>query len=136
MKNGDRNNVFSWEIWKIVRWSDLRPGWNYTLKAYNWVIKIRVLRKVLANNFASSDAAKNNQLFMFKHGKKFSFTLERYNNTWTVYKKSLTCGEGAAHLRIFLFNRNSLHARLNSHYKAWSYKKRSTKKITGYGKSV
>ena len=55
---------------------------------------------------------------MFKHGKKFSFTLERYNNTWTVYKKSLTCGEGAAHLRIFLFNRNSLHARLNSHYKA------------------
>ena len=35
----------------------------------------------------------------------------------------------------FFFNWDSLHARLNSHYKAWSYKK-STKKITGYRKSV
>ena len=38
--------------------------------------------------------------------------------------------------RFFFFNRDSLHARLNSHYKAWSYKKKSTKKITGYRKSV
>ena len=30
----------------------------------------------------------------------------------------------------------SLHARLNSHYNRWSYKKGSTKKITGYRKSV
>ena len=36
----------------------------------------------------------------------------------------------------FFFNWDSLHARLNSHYEAWSYKKRSTKKITGYRKSV
>ena len=35
---------------------------------------------------------------------------------------------------IFL-NWDSLHARLNSHYEAWSYKK-STKKITEYRKSV
>ena len=35
----------------------------------------------------------------------------------------------------FFFNWDSLHARLNSHYKAWSYKK-STKKITAYRKSV
>ena len=34
------------------------------------------------------------------------------------------------------FNWDSPHARLNSHYKAWSYKKRSTKRITGYRKSV
>ena len=37
---------------------------------------------------------------------------------------------------FLLFNWDSLHAGLNSHYKAWSYKKRSTKKITGYKKSV
>ena len=37
---------------------------------------------------------------------------------------------------LFVFNWDSLHARLNSHYEAWSYKKRSTKKITGYRKSV
>ena len=37
---------------------------------------------------------------------------------------------------LFFFNWDSPHARLNSHYEAWSYKKRSTKRITGYRKSV
>ena len=36
----------------------------------------------------------------------------------------------------FFFYRDSLHAKLNSHYEAWSYKKRTTKKTTGYRKSV
>ena len=31
---------------------------------------------------------------------------------------------------------DSLHARLNSHFKAWSYKKKKHKKITAYRKSV
>ena len=30
----------------------------------------------------------------------------------------------------------SLHAKLNSHYNTWSYKKGSTKKIMGYRKPV
>ena len=30
----------------------------------------------------------------------------------------------------FVFNSDSLHARLNSHYEAWSYKKKKHKKIT------
>ena len=37
---------------------------------------------------------------------------------------------------FFFFNWDSLHARLNSRYQAWSYKKEITKKITGYRKSV
>ena len=37
---------------------------------------------------------------------------------------------------FFFFNWYSPHARLNSHYEAWSYKKNSTKKVTGYRKSV
>ena len=37
---------------------------------------------------------------------------------------------------FFFFNWDSLNARLKSHYEAWTYKKRSTKKITGYRKSV
>ena len=37
---------------------------------------------------------------------------------------------------IFFFKWDSLHARLNSHYNAWRYKKTSTKKITGFRKSV
>ena len=35
-------------------------------------------------------------------------------------------------LHFLFFNWDSLHARLNSHYEALSYKKRSTKKVTGY----
>ena len=37
---------------------------------------------------------------------------------------------------FFFINWDSPHARLNSHYEAWSYKKKSTKNITGYRKSV
>ena len=37
---------------------------------------------------------------------------------------------------ILFFNWNSIHARLNSHYEAWSYKKKKHKKITVYRKSV
>ena len=40
------------------------------------------------------------------------------------------------HEVVFFFNWDSPHARLNSHYEAWNYKKKSTKKITGYRKSV
>ena len=36
----------------------------------------------------------------------------------------------------FFFNWNSLHKRVNSHYKAWSYKKKEHKKITAYRKPL
>ena len=36
----------------------------------------------------------------------------------------------------FFSNWDSLHARLNSHYEAWSYKKKKHKKITAKRKSV
>ena len=34
------------------------------------------------------------------------------------------------------FNWDSFHASLNSHYKAWSYKKKEAKKIKAYGSSL
>ena len=37
---------------------------------------------------------------------------------------------------IYFFNWDSLHARLNSHYKAWGNKKKKYKKIKAYRKSV
>ena len=37
---------------------------------------------------------------------------------------------------IYFFNWDSSDARLNSHCGAWSYKKSSTNKITGYRRSV
>ena len=39
-------------------------------------------------------------------------------------------------LILFLFNWDSLHARLNSYYKVWSYKKKKHKKDKTYKKSV
>ena len=36
----------------------------------------------------------------------------------------------------FLLTWESLHARLNSHYKIWSYKKKEHKMIKGYWKSL
>ena len=43
---------------------------------------------------------------------KFIFTLREYQNTVNLLKKWRK------------INWDSLHARLNSHYKAWSYKKK------------
>ena len=37
---------------------------------------------------------------------------------------------------FIFFNWDSLHARLNSHYKTWSYKKKNHKKIRAHRKSV
>ena len=39
---------------------------------------------------------------------------------------------------FFIININwySLHARLNSHYEAWSYRKRKHKKVKAYRKSI
>ena len=54
---------------------------------------------------------------------RVNFFLVCYSSTWLVFF-------------FVFFNWDSLHARLNSHYKAWSYKKRTTKKITRYRKSV
>ena len=39
-------------------------------------------------------------------------------------------------LLFFCFNWNLFHARLDSHYEAWSYKKKKHKKIKVYWKSV
>ena len=40
------------------------------------------------------------------------------------------------YIHIYIFSCDSLHARLNSYYEAWSYKKKKHKKMTGYRKSV
>ena len=40
------------------------------------------------------------------------------------------------HYYYYFFNWDSLHAKLNSHYVAWSYKKKKHKKITAYKKYV
>ena len=39
-------------------------------------------------------------------------------------------------LNLAFLNLDSLHARLNSHYKAWIYEKKKHKKIKAYRKSL
>ena len=39
-------------------------------------------------------------------------------------------------IKTFFFNWDSLHARMNSDYKGWSYKKKEHKKIKAYRKSL
>ena len=70
---------------------------------------------------------------------EFSFT-DFFKDINHVYSGSILYGCGYLFLLwgcwFFFFDWDSLHARLKSHYETWSYKKRSTKKITGYRKSV
>ena len=62
---------------------------------------------------------------------------KRYNSIGGKLKKDnkFKC-QSCANFFFFFFNWDSPHARLNSHCEAWSYKKRRTKRITGYRKSV
>ena len=68
---------------------------------------------------------------------------EKLNFYHHIIEKNAQIHIRSENLFFFLFcffNWDSLHVRLNSHYEAWSYththKKKSTKKITGYRKSV
>ena len=62
-------------------------------------------------------------------------------NWWSYMQPSLDNYLHAQNQRyrlipFFYFYWDPLHARLNSHYKAWSYKKKKLKKIKVYRKSV
>ena len=64
---------------------------------------------------------------LIEHYKVNAFVEELQKINFSNYENFL--------VQIF-FNWDSLHARLNSHYQAWSYKKKNHKKITAYKKSV
>ena len=49
---------------------------------------------------------------------------------------ALVCKPVLCFFVFFFGNWDSLHSRLNSHYEAWSYKKKKHEKITAYRKSV
>ena len=53
-----------------------------------------------------------------------------------LFSRILVNKESTSRLAVFFFNWDSLHARLNSHYKAWSYKKKKHKKNKAYRKSI
>ena len=58
------------------------------------------------------------------------YTYETFEHYAPIVKVFLS------HCRSFLSNWDSLYVRLNSHYKAWSYKKRKDKKIKAYSESL
>ena len=65
-----------------------------------------------------------------------SWWLEDILSTEGNHTDSLTSMFDFHQVIFFFLNWDSLHARLNSHYKAWSYKKKKHKKIKAHKKSV
>ena len=55
-----------------------------------------------------------------RDGGRGGFIMGKMRNFWSLFTW------------FFFFNRDSLHARLNSHHEAWSYKKRSREVLTPY----
>ena len=92
----------------------------------------------MGNNFYNSYIAPNNNQKNMNSTSDRLLRMKYFTKATasfiTMYTKSTSCiilfGDS------FFFNWDSLHARLNSHYEAWSYKKKKRKKITAYRKSV
>ena len=68
-------------------------------------------------------------VYLFSYHQCF-YTYETFEHYAPIVKVFLS------HCRSFLSNWDSLYVRLNSHYKAWSYKKRKDKKIKAYSESL
>ena len=67
--------------------------------------------------------------------KKYSLECGKYS--WECSWAKICVGKKfSAKGKFFFFNWDSFHARLNSHYTAWSYKKKKHKKIKAHRKSV
>ena len=84
--------------------------------------------------FSASDTAK---LFTENFFKKYNlddFGIQRYSQEFFAQTIKLLRKEQIA--VIFFVNWDSFHARLNSHYESWSYKKKNHKKIKAYNKST
>ena len=108
--------------------------WTYRI-SLNCISASRI-KYFTKDNFASSsggifDCASESESYtaqsktsQLKH-KNFPLNL-RFTNKIMIHNPEL---------KIF-FNWDSLHTRLNSHYEAWSYKKKKHKKIKAYWKSV
>ena len=73
---------------------------------------------------------------------KFSELNYRFNDSQAKYEmvnSNLSISRRCTELLpffYFFFNWYSLHARLNSHYEAWSYKEKKQKKVKAYRKSL
>ena len=61
--------------------------------------------------------------------------LYQTNQVTNILKSNFSNKDITFLLLLFLFNWNSLYARLNRHYNTWSYKKKKHKKIKAYRKS-
>ena len=78
------------------------------------------------NNFIRFGSS---SVWLFSYHQCF-YTYETFGHYVPIVKVFLS------HCWSFLSNCDSLYVRLNSHYKAWSYKKKKDKKIKAYSKSL
>ena len=66
---------------------------------------------------------------------KYLKKIAGYTPNWSEEAFIIKKVKKLCHRLTFLFNWDSLHGRLNSHFGAWSYKKKMHKKIKAYRKS-
>ena len=83
---------------------------------------------------SASDKAKLFTENFFKKNNLDDFGIQRYSQEFFAQTIKLLSKEQIA--VIFFVNWDSLHARLNSHYEPWSYKKKNHKKMKVYRKSI
>ena len=77
-------------------------------------------------------------VLIFSHGQasvESGFSINSSIIVENLHEESLVAQRLVYDSFLFFFNWYSLHARLNSRYEAWSYKKRKRKKVKAYKKS-
>ena len=57
-----------------------------------------------------------------------SLVISNKNNISSNLKNTMLLQENIKQIRLIFFNWDSLHARMNNHYEAWSHKKKKKRK--------
>ena len=110
-------------------WWTLRLSIYFSMSCFFWWFYMFWI--FIMTNASSFHSTHIYQLLFYLQG--FSYYVCAYNVISFKFKIQTKTLSLALIRRYFLFfcNWDSLHARLNSHYVTWSYKKKGTKKITG-----
>ena len=62
-----------------------------------------------------------------------SLVISNKNNISSNLKNTMLLQENIKQIRLIFFNWDSLHARMNNHYEAWSHKKKKHKRLEDTG---
>ena len=93
-------------------------------------------KKRVKTIYTNTNIYKWNKMIIFAQWDKKLHVLAILVTMLQLFSFNQTPSDHHIAILFFFFYWDSLHASLNSHYEAWSYKKKNHKKITAYRKSV